>query len=79
MHLYEEFGPGCVDHLRGMFSFAIWDTAQRQLLLARDRLGIKPLYYVELPHGLAFASELKPLLQLPEVGRTLSWEAFAIS
>jgi asparagine synthase (glutamine-hydrolysing) len=75
VHLYEEFGPGCVDHLRGMFSFAIWDTAQRQLLLARDRLGIKPLYYVELPHGLAFASELKPLLQLPEVGRTLSWEA----
>jgi len=75
VHLYEEFGPGCVDHLRGMFSFAIWDTAQRQLLLARDRLGIKPLYYVELPHGLAFASELKPLLQLPEVGRALSWEA----
>jgi len=75
VHLYEEFGPGCVDHLRGMFSFAIWDTAQRQLLLARDRLGIKPLYYVELPHGLAFASELKPLLQLPEVGRSLSWEA----
>jgi asparagine synthase (glutamine-hydrolysing) len=75
VHLYEEFGPGCVDHLRGMFSFAIWDTAQRQLLLARDRLGIKPLYYVELAHGLAFASELKPLLQLPEVGRTLSWEA----
>jgi asparagine synthase (glutamine-hydrolysing) len=75
VHLYEEFGPGCVDHLRGMFSFAIWDIAQRQLLLARDRLGIKPLYYAELPHGLAFASELKPLLQLPEVGRTLSWEA----
>jgi asparagine synthase (glutamine-hydrolysing) len=75
VHLYEEFGPGCVDHLRGMFSFAIWDAAERRLLLARDRLGIKPLYYVALPHGLAFASELKPLLQLPEVGRKLSWEA----
>src|SRR5262245_35437731 len=75
VHLYEEFGPDCVDHLRGMFSFAIWDTARRRLLLARDRLGIKPLYYVALPHGLAFASELKPLLQLPEVGRKLSWEA----
>jgi asparagine synthase (glutamine-hydrolysing) len=75
VHLYEEFGPGCVDHLRGMFSFAIWDTVRRRLLLARDRLGIKPLYYVELPHGLAFASELKPLLQLTETGRNLSWEA----
>jgi asparagine synthase (glutamine-hydrolysing) len=75
VHLWEEFGPGCVDHLRGMFSFAIWDTAQRRLLLARDRLGIKPLYYVALPDGLAFASELKPLLQLPEVSRNLSWEA----
>src|SRR5215467_12500868 len=57
VHLYEEFGPGCVDHLRGMFSFAIWDVKQRRLLLARDRLG------------------MKPLLQLPEVGRNLSWEA----
>jgi asparagine synthase (glutamine-hydrolysing) len=75
VHLWEEFGPGCVDHLRGMFSFAIWDSAQRRVLLARDRLGIKPLYYVALPHGLAFASELKPLLQLPEVTRNLSWEA----
>ena len=44
VHLYEEFGPGCVDHLRGMFSFAICDIAQRQLLLARDLLGINPLY-----------------------------------
>ena len=65
VHLYEEFGPGCVDHLRGMFSFAIWDTVHRRLLLARDRLGIKPLYYAPLRGGLAFASELKPLLQLP--------------
>ena len=75
VHLYEEFGAGCVDHLRGMFSFAIWDVRRRQLLMARDRLGIKPLYYAELPNGLAFASELKPLLQLPEVKRDLSWEA----
>jgi asparagine synthase (glutamine-hydrolysing) len=75
VHLYEEFGPGCVDHLRGMFSFAIWDTVHRRLLLARDRLGIKPLYYAPLRGGLAFASELKPLLQLPEIGRNLSWEA----
>jgi asparagine synthase (glutamine-hydrolysing) len=75
VHLYEDFGPRCVDHLRGMFSFAIWDTRQRQLLIARDRLGIKPLYYAELDGGIAFASELKPILQLPEVGRSLNWQA----
>jgi asparagine synthase (glutamine-hydrolysing) len=74
VHLYEDFGAGCVEHLRGMFSFAIWDTHRRQLLIARDRLGIKPLYYSFLPDGLAFASELKPLLRLPEVKRDLSWQ-----
>jgi asparagine synthase (glutamine-hydrolysing) len=75
VHLYEDFGPRCVDHLRGMFAFAIWDTRRRELLLARDRLGIKPLYYAELDGGIAFASELKPILQLPEVSRNLDWEA----
>ena len=75
VHLYEDFGPRCVDHLRGMFSFAIWDTRRRQLLLARDRLGIKPLYYIETPEGIAFASELKPILRLPEVERRLNWQA----
>ena len=47
VHLYEDFGPECVDRLRGMFALAIWDTRRRQVLLARDRLGIKPLYYAE--------------------------------
>jgi asparagine synthase (glutamine-hydrolysing) len=75
VHLYEDYGAQCVDHLRGMFTFAIWDTRRRQLLVARDRLGIKPLYYAELDGGVAFASELKPMLQLPEVGRKLSWQA----
>jgi asparagine synthase (glutamine-hydrolysing) len=75
VHLYEDFGLSCVDHLRGMFAFAIWDARRRRLLLARDRLGIKPLYYAELREGLAFASELKPILQLREVGRALSWQA----
>ncbi len=58
-----------------MFAFAIWDARRRKLLLARDRLGIKPLYYAEIDGGIAFASELKPILQLPEVGRQLDWEA----
>jgi asparagine synthase (glutamine-hydrolysing) len=75
VHLYEDFGPSCVDHLRGMFAFAIWDVRRRKLTLARDRLGIKPLYYAELDGAVAFASELKPILQLPEVQRNLDWES----
>jgi asparagine synthase (glutamine-hydrolysing) len=75
VHLYEDLGPRCVDRLRGMFGFAIWDTRRRELLLARDRLGIKPLYYAERDGELLFSSELKPILQLPQVQRQLNWEA----
>jgi len=75
VHLYEELGPRAVERLRGMFAFAIWDSRRRELLLARDRLGIKPLYFAEFAGGLAFGSELKSILQIPEVGRDLSWEA----
>jgi asparagine synthase (glutamine-hydrolysing) len=73
VHLYEDVGARCVDRLRGMFAFAIWDTRRRQILLARDRLGIKPLYYRERDGELLFASELKPILQLAEVERSLDW------
>jgi asparagine synthase (glutamine-hydrolysing) len=75
VHLYEDVGARCVESLRGMFAFAIWDTRTRSLLLARDRLGIKPLYYAENGGELLFSSELKPMLQLPHVDRTLSWNA----
>ena len=75
VHLYEDYGPRCVEHLRGMFAFAIWDGRRRQLLLARDRLGIKPLYYAERDGELLFASELKPILQVDSADRSLSWEA----
>jgi len=75
VHLYEDLGPRCVDRLRGMFAFAIWDTRRRQILLARDRLGIKPLYYYERNGELLFASELKPILQLAQVERSLDWES----
>jgi asparagine synthase (glutamine-hydrolysing) len=74
VHLYEDFGTKAVGYLCGMFAFAVWDERRRQLLLARDRLGIKPLYYSQIGGDLVFASELKPILQLPDVKRNLNWE-----
>src|SRR5579875_1643110 len=56
VHLYEELGPACLEQLRGMFSFAIWDARDQSLLLARDRVGIKPLYYRLDDKSLVFAS-----------------------
>lgn len=61
-HLYEEYGTRCVEYLRGMFAFALWDSAQQRLLLARDRPGAKPLLYRATPDGIWFASELKALM-----------------
>ncbi len=75
VHLYEEYGQRCVEHLRGMFSFAVWDRRQKLLLLARDRIGIKPLYFAEIGGRLLFASELKSILQLPCVQRNLNWSS----
>jgi asparagine synthase (glutamine-hydrolysing) len=62
LHLYAELGDACVEKLRGMFAFAIWDSRQRRLLLARDRLGIKPLYYSLTPDRIVFGSEIKTVL-----------------
>ncbi len=67
LHLYEEYGPGSVAHLRGMFAFAIWDRRSRRLFFARDRLGIKPLYYRWDGQTLLFGSEIKAILAYPQL------------
>jgi len=77
VHLYEEKGPDAVHELVGMFAFAIWDEAAEQLLLVRDRLGIKPLYYYEKKGRIAFASEIKGILADSSVPRRLNHEALA--
>lgn len=75
VHAWEEFGEACVEHLRGMFAFAIWDSRQKVLFIARDRLGIKPLYYYRDKDRFAFASEMKSLLEVPEIPRSLNTPA----
>ena len=70
VHLYEEYGRDCVQHLGGMFAFAIWDSRKRRLFVARDRLGIKPLYYRLTPDLFLFGSEIKVILAHPGVEAT---------
>ena len=67
LHLFEELGPECLKHLNGQFAMAIWDTRARSLFLARDRVGIRPLFYTEAKGALVFASEVKALLAYPGV------------
>ena len=75
VHLYEEYGADCVDYLDGMFAFALWDGPAERLVLARDRLGEKPLVYYEGGGFFAFASELRALLAIDAIPRTLDVEA----
>lgn len=77
VHLYEEFGNEFVNHLRGMFAIAIWDERQKQLILARDRLGIKPLFYSRYDNKLVFASEMKAILQDEEFPRAIDDDGLA--
>jgi asparagine synthase (glutamine-hydrolysing) len=75
VHLYEDLGTACVRELHGMFAFALWDSRRHQLLLARDRVGKKPLFYCERRGALSFASELGALMQDPEVPREIDHHA----
>jgi asparagine synthase (glutamine-hydrolysing) len=75
--LYDRLGPAMLEKLNGIFAFAIWDARRRELFIARDGLGIKPLYYALTAKGLGFASELKALLPLPDIDRTVDSKAIA--
>src|SRR5438309_2546793 len=74
LRLYERRGTACLEGLQGMFAFAIWDDTQRSLFLARDRIGIKPLYYYQDNRVFVFGSEIKALLQSPDVPRSINAE-----
>lgn len=76
LHLYDEFGEGCLEHLRGMFAFAIWDEIDRSLFLARDRIGKKPLLYSHQQNGdLIFGSEFQAVLKHPSISRDVDMNA----
>jgi len=75
VHLYEDHGLAFLHQLNGMFAIALWDARRRQLVLARDRLGIKPLYFARIPGGVAFGSEPKALLKHPAISRAPNFTA----
>src|SRR5947209_15221320 len=75
LHAYEEWGSDCLQRFNGMFAFALWDSRKRSLFIARDRIGVKPLYYWSDGQHFAFASELKALLAYPKVPRQLNLQA----
>jgi asparagine synthase (glutamine-hydrolysing) len=77
VHLYEDMGEDCVKELRGMFAFAIWDSACQRLFIARDRLGIKPVYYTDQNGSLIFGSEIKSILAHPEVKASLDLQGLS--
>ncbi len=75
VHLYEKYGERCLDYLNGIFAFAIWNKRKKKLFLARDRLGVKPLFYYRDKDKLIFASEIKAILQEPTLKREVNQEA----
>ncbi len=77
VHLYEDFGEGCVDRLQGMFAFAIWDERSQKLMLARDRLGQKPIYFAQSGSSFVFASEVKAILAVEGFGREVDFQSIS--
>jgi asparagine synthase (glutamine-hydrolysing) len=77
IHLYEDVGEKCLDRLRGMYAFAIWDDISKSLFVALDRIGIKPIYYAVIEGNFVFASELKSILSFPAVRRELDYTAMS--
>src|SRR5665647_628120 len=75
LHLYEEYGVDCLQYLRGMFTFAIWDNNKQQLFCARDRFGIKTFYYYSDKEKFVFGSEIKAILKAGDIDKTLSYDA----
>lgn len=75
LHLYEEYGADCLSLLNGQFAFSIWDERKKELFLARDRMGIRPLFYTVKNKTLVFGSEVKALFEYPGIGRALSPES----
>lgn len=77
LHAYAQYGAACLDKLNGIFAFAVWEENQRHLFLARDRIGVKPLFYMQHENGLLFASEIKTILQYPTAKARLDSEGIA--
>lgn len=77
LHAYAEFGPGCLHKFNGIFAFAVWEEGAKRLFLARDRIGVKPLFFRESPEGMIFASEMKTILAVPGVKARLDREGAA--
>ena len=78
LHLYEQYGDDCVHHLNGMFAFALHDLRRNRVLIARDKLGIKPLYYASRDGYLAFSTEAKAILELPMFSASLNQQALPL-
>ena len=77
LHAYAEYGQSCLDQMNGIFAFAVWEEKRKRLFLARDRIGVKPLFYMQHSNGLLFASEMKTILQYPTVKARLDREGIA--